>query len=61
MDELRMGFFVCKQNAEILKKNGPHFHLKFLKELITFAKRGGDTARASKILGIIQEEAIWKR
>jgi hypothetical protein len=61
MDELRMEFFVCKQNIKILKKNGLHFHLKFLKELITSSKRGGDTARVSKILGILQKEASRKR
>jgi hypothetical protein len=64
MDELRIESFVCKQNIKIFEKNGLHFHLKLLIELITSSKRGGNTARASKILGIIQKEASrerWRR
>jgi hypothetical protein len=61
MDELRIKFFVCKQNIEFLENNGPHFNLKFLKELITSLKSGGGTARASKISGIIKKEASQKR
>jgi hypothetical protein len=61
MDELKTEFYVCKHNMELLTGNGPFFHLKFLKGLVTAAKKRGDSFRASTITGIIQREASRKQ
>jgi hypothetical protein len=42
MDELKTEFFVLKRNLDLLTKNGPAFHLKFLKGLFTAAKGRGN-------------------
>ena len=60
-DELNAEFYVCKQNLETLAKNGPYFRLRFLKDLISSARRSGDSSRAMKISGIVQKEAARKR
>ncbi len=52
---------MCKHNLALLEKQGPLFRLRFLKQLVTTAKRHGDTHRASCVTGIIQKEAIRKR
>ena len=52
---------MCKHNLALLEKHGLLFRLRFLKQLVTTAKRHGDTHRASCITGIIQNEAIRKR
>ncbi len=60
-DEIVAEFYVCKHNLALLEKHGPLLRLRFLKQLVTTAKRHGDTLRASSITGIIQKEAIRKR
>ncbi len=60
-DELRTEFYVCECNLNILAKHGPYFCRKFLKSLVTSAKRNGDATRATKIMGILQKEASQKR
>ena len=60
-DELSAEFYVCKQNLELLAKHGPHFRLRFLKQLVTKAKKRGDSIRAGQISGIIKREASRKR
>ena len=60
-DEIVAEFYVCKHNLALLKKHGPHFRLWFLKQLVTTAKKHGDTLRATSVTRIIQKEAICKR
>jgi hypothetical protein len=60
-DELHAEFLVCKHNIDILQKHSPHFRLKFLKGLVTKAKRRGDRLCASKVTGIIHKEATKKK
>jgi hypothetical protein len=60
VDELKTEFLVCKQNLELLKKHGPYFRLKFLKGLVSNARKKGNSIRATKITGIIQKEATRK-
>jgi hypothetical protein len=61
VDELKTEFLVCKQNLELLEKHGPYFRLKFLKGLVSKAKKKGDSVRATRITGIIQKEATQKQ
>ena len=60
-DELRTKFFVCQKNIELLTKNGPLFQLKHLQDLLKQLLQSGDAHRVSKIMGIIQKEAMRKR
>ena len=60
-DELRVEFFVCKQNLEHLSKHGPHYRRQFLKRLVSTANAAGDVGRVSKITGILHREASRKR
>jgi hypothetical protein len=60
-DKLKTVFWVCRHNLDLLSKNGPHYQCKFLKSLVSMAKRKGNNARAAKILGILHKEASWKR
>ena len=46
-DEIVAEFYVCKHNLALLEKHGPLFRLWFLKQLVTTAKRHGDTHWAS--------------
>jgi hypothetical protein len=55
-DELRMEFFICKQNLDHLSKHGPHYHRQFLKRLVTLAKLTGNANQAAKITGILHRE-----
>jgi hypothetical protein len=57
VDKLKAEFLVCKQNLEFIEKHGPYFWLKFLKGLVSKAKKRGDSVCASRITGIIQKEA----
>jgi hypothetical protein len=59
-DKLKTEFSVCRHNLDLLSKNGPHYQRKFLKSLVSMAKRKGDKARAAKILGILHKEASQK-
>jgi hypothetical protein len=61
MDELWTEFFVCKWNIDLLEKNSSFFRLKFLKSLVSVAKKWGVTFRALKITGVIQKEESRKR
>jgi hypothetical protein len=63
-DELKMYFFVCRQNLIALAKNGPHFRCQFLQGLCSKAKLKGERNCAAKISGILQKEASrkqWRR
>ncbi len=60
-DEIVAEFYVCKHNLALLEKHGPLLQLRFLKQLVTTAKKQGDTLWASCVTGIIQKEAIHKR
>ncbi len=60
-DELKIDFFVCRQNLIALAKNGPNFHCKFLRGLCNEAKLKGEINRAAKISGILQKEASRKQ
>ncbi len=60
-EELRMDFFVCKQNLDHLAKHGPHYCRQFLKQLVTLAKLSGDCTRTTKMSGLLQKEASRKR
>ena len=60
-DELKTEFLVCKLNLDTVAKNSPQLRKKFLKNLVTEAKRCGDANRASKLLGIIQKELTKKQ
>ncbi len=57
MDKLKTEFLVCKQNLELLEKHGPYFWLKFLKGLVSKARKKGDSICETRITGIIQKEA----
>ena len=61
MDELRTDFCVCQKNIELLTKNGPLFRMKHLQDLLKRSVQSGDAQRVSKIMGIIQKEAMRKR
>ncbi len=52
---------VCKQNIELLEKHGSYFRLKFLKGLVSKARKKRDSVHAARITGIIQKEAAQKR
>ena len=60
-DEIIAEFYVCKHNVALLEKHGPNFRLQFLKQLVTTAKKHGDTLWATSVTGILQKEAICKR
>ncbi len=60
-EELRMEFFVCKQNLDHLAKHGPHYCRQFLKQLVTLARLSGDHTRATKITVLLHKEASRKR
>ncbi len=60
-DEIVAEFYVCKHNLALLEKHGPHFRIRFLKQLVTTAKTHGDTLWATRVTGIIQKEEIRKR
>jgi hypothetical protein len=60
-EELRMNFFVCKQNLDHLAKHGPHYCHQFLKQLVTLAELSGDHTHATKIIGLLQKEGSRKR
>ena len=61
VDELKTEFLVCKQNIELLEKHGSYFRLKFLKGLVSKARKKRDSVHAARITGIIQKEAAQKR
>jgi hypothetical protein len=56
--ELRTEFFVCQKNIELLTKNGHLFLLKHIQDLLKQSLQSGDAHRVSKIMGIIQKEAM---
>ncbi len=63
-DYLKMEFYVCKHNLDLLAKNSPHLRWKFLKSLIATAKHRGDMPKDAKITGILHKEASrkwWRR
>ena len=60
-DEIVAEFYVCKHNLSLLERHGPHFRLRFLKQLVTTAKKHKDTLWATSVSRIIQNEAIHKR
>jgi hypothetical protein len=60
VDELKMEFYVCKHNLDLLAKNSPHLRRKCLKSLIATAKHKGDMPKAAKITGILHKEASRK-
>ncbi len=57
VDKLKTEFLVCKQNLELLVKHGPYFRLKFLKGLVSKARKKGDSVCTTRITRIIQKEA----
>jgi hypothetical protein len=64
VDKLKTEFLVCTQNLELLEKHGPYFRLKFLKGLVSKAKKKRNSVCATRITGIIQKEATqkwWRR
>jgi hypothetical protein len=61
VDKLKTEFLVCKQNLELLEEHGPYFWLKFLKGLVSKAKKKGGSVHASRITRLIQKEATQKR
>ena len=61
VDKPKTEFLVCKQNLELLEKHNPYFLLKFLKGLVSKARKKGNSVHATRITGIIQKEAAQKR
>jgi hypothetical protein len=61
LDKIVAEFYVCKHNLALLEKHGPLLRFRFLKQLVTTAKKHGDTPWASNVTRIIQKEAIRKQ